>query len=458
MSERLQGGLGLTGNYKLGEENWADSMNENLQILNDLQIPPPAPEPTLTQADWNETNEQSPAFILNKPNLSSGTPKPVVVPISAAYETADIPHLVYKGDDCYIMLSTYNGKVVAKRSKDRGGFINSVGLGLNIKYSKAAYGRLVLQNDNKLLISKNGWDFKEVTLADYEVVVGVGRDPNINNTVFKQERMGYIVTLVITASGSIAKGYDLETGELVYTAPAGHSKVTNAGGFKIFDSCISDDGQTLHVLAEDGTKTSYGSKVLSVSNIPLNSTGTGGTSTLIVDLGNGFSAYQARLVKREGLIYVFAPYRDIEYGDQSIRLCYLSGSGVKTLDINPLRTQDGRPLITEEGILNIGGDLYKYGTTTITPLNTASNLVDIGRASLGHRYAVDLSQGGRIIAYNTSANDVATLTKTLVFDEVNAGTKDTIFIDNTNSNEVILFGKKYNDAISVLRLPSYIAG
>lgn len=38
MSEKWQSGLGLTGNYELGEEDWAESMNENLQILNDLKI------------------------------------------------------------------------------------------------------------------------------------------------------------------------------------------------------------------------------------------------------------------------------------------------------------------------------------------------------------------------------------------------------------------------------------
>lgn len=36
MSEKMEGGLGLTGKYKQGEQDWAESMNKNLEILNDI--------------------------------------------------------------------------------------------------------------------------------------------------------------------------------------------------------------------------------------------------------------------------------------------------------------------------------------------------------------------------------------------------------------------------------------
>lgn len=34
MSNKLEGGLGLTGNYQQGENNWTESMNENLELIN----------------------------------------------------------------------------------------------------------------------------------------------------------------------------------------------------------------------------------------------------------------------------------------------------------------------------------------------------------------------------------------------------------------------------------------
>lgn len=37
MSEKLEGGLGLTGNYQEGEMDWAKSMNKNIEILNDVK-------------------------------------------------------------------------------------------------------------------------------------------------------------------------------------------------------------------------------------------------------------------------------------------------------------------------------------------------------------------------------------------------------------------------------------
>lgn len=38
MSKQLLGGLGLTGDYQEGENGWTESMNENLQILNELEL------------------------------------------------------------------------------------------------------------------------------------------------------------------------------------------------------------------------------------------------------------------------------------------------------------------------------------------------------------------------------------------------------------------------------------
>lgn len=52
-------------------ENTGDNVNLLVEQNNDIKRMNISDIPQRAQADWNETNESSPAFILNKPDLSS---------------------------------------------------------------------------------------------------------------------------------------------------------------------------------------------------------------------------------------------------------------------------------------------------------------------------------------------------------------------------------------------------